>query len=385
MTGKPPLLSIILPNLSGGGAERISINLANSLVEIGISVDMVLLSATGELLSDLNSKVRVIDLKSPRVRTAYWPLVAYLRRSKPTALLACMWPLTVLAVAARKFSNVAMRLLVAEHNTWSISQRDHRFWIRPLIRWSMRWCFPYTDGVIAVSNGAAQDIIRYANLKPEIVNMIYNPVTTSSHIDLIPLDQNQVSTLWGGSKFKIITIGSLKPQKNHALLLQAIASLVKRIDAHLVILGEGSLRNLLENLTVELNITDRVTLAGFKHDPYPYLKAADLFVLSSDWEGLPTVLIEALSVGTPVVSTDCPSGPREILKDGSLGRLVPTGNPQALSNAMEEALHSKHDIQALMARALDFSIDKAANRYLEVLLPNFSKSSDSYSAKADAT
>lgn len=362
-------ISLLLPSLGGGGAERIAVNLANALVERGYAVDMVLLSASGPFLHDLVPSVRVVDLGAARVRSALVPLVRYMRNTKPNAVLACMWPLTVLAVVARRLSGVRMRLLVAEHNTWSISQRDHRAWIRPCIRWSMRLCFPHTDGVIAVSNGAAADQARFADVDAGLITTIYNPVVNPKLDRCRVLDQREADLLWSRAKYRIISAGNLKPQKNQALLLRAMKLLSQRLDVHLVILGEGQLRASLEQLAAELGITDRVTLPGFKAQPAPYFLSADMFALSSDWEGLPTVLIEALAAGTPIVSTDCPSGPREILANGRFGRLVPVGDAAALADAMAISLESEHDHDALRIRAQDFTIDKAVDQYEALLLP----------------
>lgn len=362
-------LSFLLPNLAGGGAEKVSVNLANAFVERGYAVDMVLLTASGPFLSDLHPAVRVIDLRAGRVRSALAPLIRYMRDVRPATILACMWPLTVLAIVARRLCGVQMRLLVAEHNTWSISQRDHRTWIRPFIRWSMRLCFPYTDGVIAVSNGAAADLVQFAGLNASVVKSIYNPVVDPRCNVSDGLDQNEADLLWTNAKYRILSVGTLKMQKNQALLLRAMALLTHRVDAHLVILGDGQLKASLEQQARELNIADRVTLAGFRAQTTPYFQSANLFVLSSDWEGLPTVLIEALAAGTPVVSTDCPSGPREILADGEFGSLVPVGDAQALAHAISESLAAPHDRAALIERAQHFSIDRAVGEYLTLLLP----------------
>jgi glycosyltransferase involved in cell wall biosynthesis len=362
-------ISFFLPNLAGGGAEKISINLANEFVKRGYEVDMVLLSASGEFFGDLHSAVRVVNLRAEHVRSALAPLIRYMRDVRPDTFLACMWPLTVLAVVARRFSGVSMRLLVAEHNTWSMSQRDHRAWIRPLIRWSMRLCFPYTDGVIAVSDGASADLVNFADLDASIVKTIYNPVVDSQCKGSVELDQKETDRLWTNAKYRLLSIGTLKVQKNQALLLSALALLSQHVDAHLIILGEGQLRASLEHQAKELNIAERVTLAGFKAHPTPYFQSADLFVLSSDWEGLPTVLIEALAAGTPVVSTDCPSGPREILADGKFGRLVPVGDAAGLAAAIAESLATPYDRAALVARAQHFSIDRAVDQYLALLFP----------------
>lgn len=232
----------------------------------------------------------------------------------------------------------------------------------------MRIFFPSAEGVVAVSNGAAEDFVYFSGLDRKKITTIYNPVIDSS---VKNFDENLISDVnaWSNTQFRILTVGHLKIQKNHELLIHAFAILRKNFNVHLLILGEGDLRKKLEALINELRLNDCVSMPGFVSNPRPYYQRASLFALSSSWEGLPTVLIEALDAGTPVVSTDCPSGPREILLDGKFGQLVPMGDSQALANSMAESLAATHDTAALKARAQDFSIDKATDRYLELLFP----------------
>jgi glycosyltransferase involved in cell wall biosynthesis len=170
-----------------------------------------------------------------------------------------------------------------------------------------------------------------------------------------------------------LAVGTLKVIKDYNTLLHAFALLRQRVDARLLVLGEGECRPALEAQISQLGIETSVFMPGFVKDLSPYYQHADLHVLSSTGEGLPTVLIEALEAGTPVVSTDCQSGPREILSDGKFGRLVPVGEAVALAAAMSESLAATHDTTALKARAQDFSIDKAVDQYKELLFPGSSQ------------
>lgn len=362
------LISVFLPDLSGGGAERVAVNLANGFVQRGYAVDVVLLSAAGEFLSDLRSDVRVVDLQVSRMRWMLLPLVRYLRTAQPAAVLACMWPLTVTVLLARMLSSVPTRVLVAEHATWSRSEILERWSVGWQVRTSMRRLFPRADGIVAVSQGAADDLARFANLDRNAITVIYNPVVGDTKPPVsAPLAPDG---WWTGRHRKVLAVGALKAIKDHGTLLNAFADLSRRVDARLLILGQGDCRAALEAQAHRLGISDSLFMPGFVKDPAPYHQHADLHVLSSTSEGLPTVIIEALAAGTPVVSTDCPSGPREILQDGRYGRLVPVGDAPALSAAMEKTLSSKPDRAALMSRAQDFSIDKAVDQYLQLLLPD---------------
>jgi glycosyltransferase involved in cell wall biosynthesis len=361
-------LSILLPDLRGGGAERVAVNLANSFIQRGYAVDMVLMSVTGEFLNDLHPDIRVVNLQVKRLRGLLIPLMRYLRAQRPAALLACMWPITTTALWACKFARVDTRLVVAEHTTWSKAEICHSRFKRWQVVTSMHYMFPFVDGIVAVSQGAADDLARFANLDRNAITVIYNPVVGEAKpAATTPLPP---AGWWSGTHRRVLAVGTLKEIKDYTNLLNAFALLPHPLDARLLILGEGAYRNELEQQARQLGITDRVFMPGFATDPSPYYLQADLHVLSSQGEGLPTVIIEALAAGTPVVSTDCPSGPREILSDGEFGLLVPVGDAAALAAAMAESLAAPHDSDALKARAQDFSIEKAVDQYEAILFPN---------------
>lgn len=360
--------SFLLPDLRGGGAERVAVNLANGFAQRGYIVDMVLLSATGELLSDLHPDIRVVDLKVQRMRWALPALVRYLRRARPAAVLAFMWPLTVIALWARTLSRAPTRLVVAEHTTWSRSELLKRWSVGWQIRASMHRFFPKADAIVAVSQGAADDLAHFATLDHSAITVIYNPVVGDRPMLQVPPPSAPVG--WCvGSHLKVLAVGTLKEIKDYSTLLNAFAVLRQRVDARLLILGEGECRAELEAQARRMDISDSVFMPGFVKDTAPYYHHADLHVLSSTGEGLPTVIIEALAAGTPVVSTDCPSGPREILCGGQFGHLVQVGDVEALAAAMQASLTATHDRAALMARAQDFSIDKAVDQYEALLFP----------------
>ncbi len=223
-----------------------------------------------------------------------------------------------------------------------------------------RWAHRHADACIAVSAGVAEDVARLAGIGRDRIAVIHNPVELPA-----ASDDGEGATVWGtdGAR-RVLTAGRLVPQKNHALLLEAFARLLDSVEARLVILGEGPLRAALERRAAELGIAHAVSLPGFLLHPWPVYAAADLFVLSSDFEGFGNVLVEALACGLPVVSTDCPSGPREILDDGAFGTLVPCGDAAALAEAMRRALTEGHDPEKPKARAAGFTPARAADAYL---------------------
>ena len=363
-------LAILLPDLRGGGAERVMVNLANAMVARGYAVEIVLLSRTGEFISELRSEVTVVDLRVRRLRGALIPLMRYLWRARPNALLACMWPLTIIALWARRLGRLSTRVIVAEHITWSKEEAISRLG-RWLVRCTMHNTFPWSDGVVIVSQDAADDLARFSNIPRKDIAVIYNPVVGE------PAFQTPLTTIpenwWFGAHRRILAVGALKAAKDFPTLLLAFKRLREHVDARLLILGEGGCRVALETQARELGLDGVVFMPGFEKNIGPFYRHADLVVLSSVVEGLPTVLIEALEAGTPVVSTDCPSGPREILCEGKYGRLAPVGDVPALADAMAWSLATSHDRLALNARAQDFSIAKAADQYEELLFPSASR------------
>lgn len=360
-------VAIFIPDFRVGGAERVSINLANELVSRGFPVDLVVMRLQGSLTAEIDSRIQIVALDTPRPRHVLLPLVRYLRWARPGALLAVMWPLTALSVLARSVSRVRCRLVVAEHTTWSFSRLAQRPRTRRFIVHTMRWLLPRADAIVSVSDGASRDLEAFAGLAPGSVLTVYNPVSGHTH-GSSPLRAHLAGWASGPHR-RLLAVGTLKPQKDYPTLLRAMAEL-SDVDLQLLILGEGEERSNLETMVMELGLQHRVLMPGFVADTPPVYASADLFVLSSVNEGLPTVLIEALEHGVPVVSTDCPSGPREILEDGRHGTLVPTGDSCALSSAIRDALSRNHDHEALRIRAQDFSIGKAADAYLGLLLPD---------------
>lgn len=357
-------ISILLPDLRGGGAERVSVDLARAFAEAGHEVEFVLMSATGDFLVETQRDFAVVDLAADRSRTVPLKLAGYLRARRPAALIANMWPLTSAAVVGRALSRQPCQLLLVEHNTLSNQYADWGKSHMVAMRASMTATYRWANHVAAVSEGAALDTAKLAGLIANRVRVLHNPIPARPIPDSRALAgaENLWACAQGG---RILTVGSLKEQKNHPLLLRAFA-MMARPDARLVLVGAGEQAG-LRALVGELGIADRVMFAGFHPDPTPFYRTADLFVLSSDYEGFGNVIVEAMACGTPVVSTDCPSGPAEILENGRYGRLVPVNDPAALATAMQAALAEAPDRVALQRRAAQFSPAIASRRYLNLL------------------
>jgi glycosyltransferase involved in cell wall biosynthesis len=358
-------ISILLPDLCGGGAERVSIDLARAFAAKGHQVEFVLMSAMGDFLAETRREFSVVDLGADRTRDVMRPLIAYLRTQQPVAMIAQMWPLTAIAPLARRISGHRCKVLVSEHSILSAQYSDWGRAHRLGMRSSMALGYRMADVRVGVSGGVVQDMAALSGMPHTSFEVIHNPVPPRP----VPSAEatQQAEAFWATPRgARIVHVGSLKPVKNHPLLLRAFA-LIPEPQARLMMVGTGQGEADLRALAGDLGIAGRVIFAGFHSDPTPFYRTADLFVLSSDYEGFGNVIVEAMACGTPIVSTDCPSGPAEILEGGRYGRLVPVRDPAALAAAIQAALSETPDRAALQRRAADFAPDIAARRYLDLL------------------
>ncbi len=356
-------LALLLPHLSGGGAERIAVRLAQDFLAAGYHVDLILQQAQGELLSLLPPEVEIVDLKAERIRDAVAPLKRYFEESRPDAIQISMWPLTVAGIVAHRLARSKARVVISDHTVLS-KQYEGGAALKAL-KMTTRFCYPLADARVTVSHGAAADLARLSGIAQSKIEVIYNPIAEPPpEVRISP----EIELLWGAADGRILTAGTLKRAKNHDLLIRSFAILRRRVPVKLMILGDGELRVHLQALAAREGVADDVLLPGFASDPWPYYASANLFALSSRYEGFGNVLVEAMHCGLPVVSTDCESGPREILDNGKYGTLVPPGDEQALADAMEAALRDRPDPQPLKARARELSGQRSSDRYLQLMV-----------------
>ena len=332
-------VALFLPSLVGGGAERIIVNLANGMQERGLEVDLVLASAHGPYLKEVAPGVNLVDFGVNRVLASLFPLVKYLRRERPVALISALNHVNVVALWAKRLARVDTRIVVTEHNSFSFADYATKETLRKgkATLFAMRHFYRWADLVVGVSQGVVDDVKGLTELPSEQLRVIFNPVISET---LLEKANEPLGHPWFAEHEPpvILAVGRLELQKDFTTLIKAFGKLRSKMNARLVILGEGAERDKLEKLIKHLDLEEDVSLPGFVSNPYAYMKQANLFVLSSVFEGLPTVLIEALAVGTPIVSTDCESGPREILEGGKHGVLVPVQDVDALSRAMSSSL-----------------------------------------------
>lgn len=338
MITQPRKLAIFLASLRGGGAERSMLNLSKDLTSRGYRVDLVLASKTGPYLDRVPDAVRIVDLGAKRVVNSLFPLVHYLRNERPETLLSAMNHVNIVALWARWLAGVDTRVVISERNLMTLwSKHSKKRVDRMVIPRLIKCYYPWADGIVAVSDGVGDDLARWTRIPREQIHTIYNPVARP---ELFAQTAVAVDHPWfqPGQPPVILAAGRLHKQKDFPMLIRAVSQVRKTRPVRLMILGEGPERSALTRLIDELDMRDDVLLHGFVANPYAYMARAATFVLSSRWEGLPGVLIEAMCCGAPVIATDCESGPREILQNGEVGQLVPVGDEQAMANAIHRVL-----------------------------------------------
>ena len=358
-------LAFFLPGLYDGGAERIMLNLAEGIAARGYPIDLVLARAEGPFMDAIPASVRLVDLKAARVISSTPALVRYLQRERPRALLSILYA-NIIAVWARRFAGIPQRVILGEHNTLSSvvkGEKDARWNLYPTLA---KWFYPWADGIIAVSGGVADDLAQTTKIARERIHVIYNPIVTQELFDkskVVPDDP------WfrSGEAPVLLAVGRLTEQKAFDVLIRAFARVKQHHRVRLMILGEGEERPALQALVKEYGLEKDISMPGFVPNPYSYMAHAAAFILSSRWEGLPTVVVEAMAVGVPIISTDCPSGPREILQDGKYGKLVPVDDPIALADMISTCLTSNF-LRPPRESWTPYELECVVDQYIEMLL-----------------
>ncbi|WNZ44599.1 glycosyltransferase [Leptolyngbya boryana CZ1] len=363
MSTVKPLLSIFLPTLDGGGAERAMLYLAIGFAERGWKVDLVLAEARGAYLDLVPPEVRIVDLKAkfPVLITKTLALRRYLQIEQPAVLFSA---LDILSSALCARGKAPTRIVMCVQTYLSEQFRNHQGATFGKVRSRMvRWLYPKSDAIVAASLGTAKDVAELTQVPVEQIQVIYNPVVTP---DVFQKSQEPIDHPWfqPGEPPVILGVGRLVSQKDFFTLIEAFAQVRATRPARLMILGEGEQRALLEERIRQLGLEQDVALPGFVENPYAYMAASAVFVLSSKFEGFGNVVAEALACGVPIVATDCPSGPAETLAAGKYGKLVKIADPAEMATAILDTLDRSIDSTLLKQRSLDFERDRIVDQYL---------------------
>ena len=363
-------LALFMPTLAGGGAERVMLTLAKGFFQRGYRVDVIVVRAEGPLLAEVPPGVRLIELRNKRVLSSVFRLAQYLRSERPTTLLATITNANAAAVIARWLSGQSTRVVIrqAYHLTRGLEIEKLSVVEAMLERQLVRWFYPRADLIVAVSKGVAADLQRRSYMRRTAIQVAPNPVVTGElqRLAAMPLDHPWFAP---GTPPVVLGVGRLTRQKQFDLLIRAFAKVQQHATAvRLLILGEGEERENLEGLVRQLGLAEVVSLPGFAGNPFATMAQSKVFVLSSAFEGLPGVLIQALACGTAVVATDCDSGPREILDNGRFGRLVPVGDVDALAEAIHAAVCDR--VGAAPDASRPYSESASVDAYLRLLQPH---------------
>jgi glycosyltransferase involved in cell wall biosynthesis len=360
-------ICIFPDRIDDGGVDRYAINLAQAFIDEGMKVDIFVTNGVGRLLSQKPAQAGLF-IGGGTAKSSFWPFFRYLIQHKPDVVISANLYIDVICIVARIASFSKAKNLVSLHSTFSKDAYRGRPWLKAIYSGICRLLYPKAHFIVAVSKAVAEDAKTYFRLAQD-VSVIYNPVITKElrALSLAPIRHPFYQK---HGEFVILSVGRLTVQKDFETLLQAFATLTQKLRCKLVILGEGEELQNLQRLTHELNIFTHVDFVGFVDNPYPFFLHSDVLVSSSQCEGLPTVIIEALAVGTKVVATDCPGGSSEILGGGQFGALVPIQDSLALSNAIYEALlalKSPKVEDLLKERAKSFTAFESAKAYLRLM------------------
>lgn len=363
-TGKHKICFFI-GSLEFGGISRVYMNLIPELIQRDdISIDLFLLKEGGEYLKEVPKEARVFVSTGNPIKRLF-AYTAYLWKEKPMFSLSTRQRLDIINILCclLTFLRTKPVITVHTHLSMEIESKSNASKMYPFLSKLM---YRIPQKFIAVSQGVKEDFSKRTGVKLEKIQVIYNPIPTyqgAKPVQVHPVFEKLVEE----KKQIIISAGRLTEAKDFSTLIHAFGMVRAKTDAVLVILGEGHLRASLEQQIKELNLEESIFLMGYVEIPSFYIQFAKLFVLSSKWEGFAAVIVESLDVGVPVVSTDCPSGPREILKDGEYGKLVPVGDSLQLSQAILSSLQETVDSNFLKQRAVEFSVKKIEPEYYNYL------------------
>ncbi len=367
-------VAIYLHDLSGGGAERQSLIIAEEFRRHGVDVTLVVHRLRGPLLDQVPAGLRVIDLASSRTLQDVPRLARFLRREQPDILVANVDLNNVAALLAKALAFSRTKVVICQHNPISAGYLRSENWLYRYVGRSYKALGPLIDRAVAVSCGVAEELVTLASVPRDRITTINNPVVGPDFQDRC---DEVIEHPWFNQPGRpvFVTAGRLVAQKDHESMLRALAIHRRTIDSRLILLGTGPLQDHLKSVAAQLGLTDAVDFAGFHANALPFFRQADAFLLSSRAEGFGNVLVEAMACGTPVISTRCEHGPKEILEHGRFGVLVEPDDAEALATAMNgvTTLRERFPTDVLRQRANQFSYAACASRYMALfsaLAPN---------------
>ena len=367
MDGRPLRVCLFPGTLGSGGVTRNMFRLAAAMREQGVAVDLFTTRTTDAAAPTVPPGIDVV-MSGASVRSCLLPLRRHIRSTRPSAVIAARTYINIVAAAAARTSGVRPIVIATERTVASVEALHDPRRVHGLVRFLRELAYPFVDHVVAVSPAVEDDLLASAPRWASRVQVIPNPIV-SKHLQraaALPIDRSIAERIAEFSPL-LVSVGRFTAAKDQRTLLAAFAKMrAKFPSAGVVLVGEGSLRKDLATYSARLGISEAVVMPGFLQNPLPLMRAADVFVHSSRWEGLPTVLVEALALGTRVVATDCP-GVADVVGGGQFGTLAPVGDADALARAIECELHQPRVASDLMASADRFRADRVARQYVDLI------------------
>lgn len=366
-TSKQKHILFISPSLGIGGAEKATISIADYLQKQGYGVDFLIFDdERADTFRIKNKHINVFCTEKKRASQNIFSIKQYIKNINPDIIFSVQSHTNIIVILSKIISRKSKaKYILTEHTTMSIAYAQSNNFKDHLVPVLAKFFYPFADMIVAVSKGIASDLRKIVDIPDNKIQVIYNPINLKS-IDQLSLKKSEIS-FNKKDVYSVVSMGRLVPSKNHLLLLKAFNLAKTNVNTRLILLGDGQERENLENFIKTNNLNDEIILLGYVSNPYSIMRKADLFVLSSNYEGFPVSILEALACGVPVVSTNCPNGPAEILDENKFGRLVPINNVQVLAYTIIEELRKKHDKNQLRKRALEYSIEKIGKQYIQLI------------------
>lgn len=356
-------VAIFQPHIGSGGLTHVMLALAEGLIKRGYEVDLVILDIkiNSEVIHKIPSKANLIRISARRTVTAVPALLKYLKDSRPAVMISGGPSSNCIALIAKLITKQSTKFIITEHSLPSVDVYDSEKKTDKFIPLLMKLLYPRSDHIVAVSNAVASDLCKFSKLRPESIKTIYNPVVENN---LIESSKQKLDHPWFQDErnFVVLFVGRLESVKNLETLVRSFSYLKDHENIKLVVVGDGSQKNDLKTLSKTLGLSDRVSFVGYSSNPYAYMRSSNLLILCSKWEGLPTVLIEAMACGTPVIATENLASAKEIFEDGKQGFIVES-NPEAIAEGIKRAMKHSFDATSLTDRAALFSLENSLNKY----------------------
>ncbi len=360
-------IAFILRHLNLGGVEKNTLRMIKNIDTEKYKIDLVVINAEeGDFSEEIPKTVNIINLNSSRALFCFLKLIDYLKKNRPDFMISAKEYVNVVSFISAKLSRVNTKIIATVRTNLEWEYKENYSFSKKITYFLACKIYEKVDYLVAVSYGVKESVEKFLKVERKDIKVIYNPIV-DKQIRL--LSNKSVKHKWLNGKYKVIIgSGRLVKQKDFPTLIKAFNILkMDDDDLKLIIIGEGEERKKLGDIIEELNLKNDVDMPGFQINPYSFIKKSDVFVLSSQWEGFGNVLVEAMACGTQVVSTDCFSGPSEILDKGKYGKLVPVGNVNALAKAVKETLTKPLNKEVLKKRARRFSVGRALREYLEII------------------